>query len=80
MAIGYSISLMQIPVIIGMVRPEIGTDLQRMEALVKAKYPSVFLGRETTYLMEITYYDLNICGRHSNSPNMPRAKFTMTLR
>lgn len=58
-----------------MVRPET-TELQRMEALVKNKFPAVFLGRETT-IMVITFYDLNWGDTVINQFAWPR--FTITL-
>jgi hypothetical protein len=58
-----------------MVRPET-TEIQRMEALVRAKYPTFFLYRETT-IMEITYYDLNWGDTVINQFSWPR--FTMTI-
>lgn len=58
-----------------MVRPET-SDIQRMEALVRAKYPSIFLGRETT-IIEITYYDLNWGDTVINQNSWPR--YTITL-
>ncbi len=58
-----------------MVRAET-TEIQRMEALVSAKYPAIIFGRETT-LMEITYYDLNWGDTVINQFSWPR--FTMTL-
>ncbi len=50
--------------------------IQRMEAQVRAKYPSIFFGRQTT-IMEITYYDLNRGDTVINQFSWPR--FTMTL-
>ncbi len=58
-----------------MVRPET-TEIQRMEALVRAKYPVTFLSRETIF-MEITYYDLNWGDTVINQFSWPR--FTMIL-
>lgn len=58
-----------------MVRAET-TEIQRMEALVRAKYSAIFLSRETT-IMEITYYDLNWGDTVINQFAWPR--FTMTL-
>jgi hypothetical protein len=58
-----------------MVRPETA-EIQRMEALVRVKYPAIFLGRSTT-IMEITYYDLNWGDTVINQYAWPR--FTMTI-
>ena len=58
-----------------MVRPET-SEIVRMEALVRNKYPAIFLGRETT-IMEITYYELNWGDTVINEFSWPR--FTMTL-
>jgi hypothetical protein len=58
-----------------MVRAET-TEIQRMEALVRDKYPAIFFGRETT-IMKITYYDLNWGDTVINQNSWPR--FTMTL-
>ena len=58
-----------------MVRPET-PDIQRMEALVRNKYPSISLGRETI-VMEITYYDLSWGDTVINEYAWPR--FTSTL-
>jgi len=57
------------------VRPET-SQLQRIEAMVMTKYPTIYLGRETI-IMEITYYDLNWRDTVINQFSWPR--FTMTL-
>ena len=58
-----------------MVRAET-SEIQRMEALVRAKYPAIIFGRETI-IMEITYYDLNWGDTVINQFSWPR--FTETL-
>lgn len=58
-----------------MVRPET-SEVQRIEAQVKDKYPAIFLGRQTT-IMEITFYELNWGDTVINQFAFPR--FTMTL-
>jgi len=58
-----------------MVRPET-SELQRLEAQVRAKYPALFYGRATT-IMEITFYELNWGDTIVNQFAWPR--FTMTL-
>ena len=58
------------------VRPEEYPEWQRLEARVNAKYPDVYLGRETI-LMAITYYELEWGDTAINEFSWPR--FTMVL-
>lgn len=58
-----------------MVRPET-FELERIEAMVRNKYPAIFLGRETI-IMEITFYELNRGDTVINEFSWPR--FTIYL-
>ena len=53
-----------------MVSPET-SEVTRLEALVRYKYPSIYLGRQTT-IMTITYYDLNRGDTVINEYSWPR--------